>query len=93
MNALLKQLQSAKQQGYAKGVVDGKEFALSLVTVALNNLYGYGGDRIAKVEAEMQRLWDEEFKGDNETGARHLVQRLNQIRGVKCGNREDEHGK
>lgn len=84
MNKLLAQLKSAEQKGYAKGVVDGKEFALSLVTVALNNLYGYGGKRIAEVKTEMQILWDEEFADDTESGARHMVQRLNQIRGVQC---------
>ena len=85
MNNIVKQLQSAHQKGYEQGVVDGKEFALSLVTIALNDLYGYGGDRIAKVEQHMQKLWDDEFSTDTESGARHMVARLNQIRGVQCG--------
>ena len=83
MNALLKQIKDAKQQGYEQGVIDGKEFALCLLTVALNEKYHFGGDRIAEIEAEMQRLWDEEFKDDPESGARHLLARLKQIRGVK----------
>lgn len=86
---LIAQLQAAKQQGYLQGVVDGKEFALSFLTVALNDLYSFGGDRIAKVNSKMQELWDKEFKDDAETGARHLVKRLNQIKGIQCG--DDSH--
>ena len=89
MNALLKQLKDAKQQGYEQGVVDGKDFALCLLTVALNEKYHFGGDRIAEIEAEMQRLWNDEFKSDPESGARHLLARLNQIRGVQAGKKED----
>lgn len=90
MNNLVKQLHSAHQKGYEQGVVDGKEFALSLVTIALNDLYGYGGDRIASIEKHMQELWDKEFAEDPESGARHLVKRLNQIRGVECGQKKED---
>jgi len=90
MNAMLKQLKDAKQQGYEQGVIDGKEFGLCLASVALNNLYSFGGDRISKVEAEMQRLWNDEFKSDPESGARHLLARLKQIRGITADMKKEE---
>ena len=90
MNALLKQLKDAKRQGYEQGVIAGKDFALCLLTVALNEKYHFGGDRIAEIEAEMQRLWNDEFKSDPESGARHLLARLNQIRGINADMKKEE---
>jgi hypothetical protein len=52
--------------------------------IALNESFHFAGDRLAKVEAEEQKIWKDEIYGNTETGARHIEQRLNQIRGVKC---------
>lgn len=88
MNNLITRLNAARQKGYEQGVVDGKEFALSILTVVLNDKYGFAGKRVAEINDAMQEIWDKEFKDDPESGARHLVARLNQIKGVQRGQKK-----
>lgn len=90
MNHLLAQLSAARREGYSQGVVDGKEFALSILTVVLNDKFGFAGKRIAEINDAMQDIWDTEFKEDPESGARHLVKRLNQIKGIEVGKITEE---
>lgn len=89
MNNLIKQLQSAKRQGYLDGLRDGKETEKAVMMIALNEVYQFGGDRLAKVESEEKRIWKDEIYGNLDTGARHIEQRLNQIKGVWCGDKEE----
>jgi hypothetical protein len=84
MNNLIKQLQSAKQQGYLQGVAESREVTEALWAVALNEKFHFGANRIAEVKNEADELWKTEIQGNAEMGARHLVQRLDQIQGVKC---------
>ena len=55
------------------------QFGLSIVTVALNEVYGFGYNRLCRLEQEVSRLLREEFE-DSELGANRLVRRLEQIR-------------
>ena len=84
MNHLLQQLQIAKQAGYDKGVQEGREIQRAVDYIALNEVFQFGGDRLAKVESAANKVYAE-VKGDTETGARHIVTRINQIKGVNCG--------
>lgn len=77
---LVTQLKTAFDKGYTKGCEDGKDFGLSLCTVALNNLYGFGGKRIAELSAELQRIWEQEFLRDMESASVQLQRRLEQIK-------------
>lgn len=43
--------------------------------------YGFGAKRLTEVEAEVQRIWDEEFCTDIETASYGLARRVKQIRG------------
>lgn len=61
------------------------QFGLYVVAVALNNLYGFGADRLAKLEAEVNRIIEEEFGSDMETASYELAQRIEQIRGKNIG--------
>ena len=86
-NNLAKQLKAAYNKGYnngyVEGVDDGKEFALSLCTVALNNLYGFAGKRINDLSGEITRLFNEEFGRDKESASIQLARRLEQITGIE----------
>ena len=84
MNHLLQQLATAKQAGYEKGIQQGREIQRAVDYIALNEVYKFGGDRLSKVEIAANEIY-KEVKGDTETGARHIVARLNQIKGVDCG--------
>lgn len=90
MSQLLKQLQSAKHEGYLKGLADGKEAEKAVLFIALNEIFNFGGDRLSKVEQEEQWIWKNEVFGNMDTGALHIQQRLNQIRGVDCKEGNDD---
>jgi len=80
-NQLASELMRAKRSGEADGIKEGYDFALMLVAVALNNVYGFGRDRIERLEDEMQRLYDTEVKGaDPVVLMAGLEKRLKQIR-------------
>lgn len=70
-----------KKQETANAMHEGMAFAGGLYAVALNNLYGFGAKRLAEVETEVQRIWDEEFCTDIETASYGLARRIKQIRG------------
>jgi len=80
MNNLLAKLKESWHKGYVQGITDGRDFTLSLLTVTLNELYNFGNERINATNTKMQELWDKEFKDDPETGARHLMERIEQIK-------------
>lgn len=63
------------------------EFGLYVVAVALNNLYGFGADRLSRLEAEVNRIIEEEFGNDMEKASYELAQRIEQIRGKKIENK------
>ena len=79
------QLQDRKREEIAAAMQEGMDLAGSLYAVALNNLYGFGAQRLAEVEKEAQRLWDEEFMADIETASYGLARRLEQIRRERPG--------
>lgn len=67
---------------------DGAQFALNLCAVALNNVYGFGRERLERLERlerEVNRLLEEEFGHDLELAAEGLARRIEQIRGENHG--------
>lgn len=74
----LKQKKMQEQYDSSQG---GFMLAGCLIAVALNNLYGFGKDRLEAVEKESNRILEEEFGGDKEKASYDLVRRLDQIRG------------
>lgn len=78
-NALALHRKEAYDKGYAAGCYDGQNFGLGLATVALNNLFGFGKDRLRRTEEEINRLMEEEFGGDKEAASYQLAKRIKQI--------------
>lgn len=71
-----------EMEAYNRGKNDGIDFALNLVTIALNDLYSFGADRIKRLEAYMGELAQEIVDtGDPEVNNAHIEQRIKQIRG------------
>lgn len=67
---------------YEKGYNDGVALALNLVSIALNDEFGFGGERLTKLESRVQELFDEVISvGDPEVNQYHIEQRVKQIRG------------
>ena len=77
------ELQRRKRKKSADDTLQGLQFGLYVVTVALNNLYGFGADRLSRLEAEVNRIIEEEFGNDMEKASYELAQRIEQIRGKK----------
>lgn len=67
---------------YEKGYNDGVTIALNIVAIALNDAFGFGGERLTKLESHVQELFDEVISvGDPEVNQYHIEQRVKQIRG------------
>ena len=81
------ELQRRKRKKSADDTLQGLQFGLYVVTVALNNLYGFGADRLSRLEAEVNRIIEEEFGSDMEKASYELAQRIEQIRGKKIENK------
>lgn len=73
-------LRQEKEKRQQQDVLDGITFGLNLVTVALNNLFGFGPQRLKRIETECNRLMDEEFIQDFEHASYDLIRRVEQIR-------------
>ena len=71
---------SKRERDIKEAYEDGMQFGLSVVTVALNEVYGFGYGRLCRLEQEVSRLLQEEFE-DSELGANRLSRRIEQIRG------------
>ena len=82
-NAFVKSLREAGTKGRQQGII----FGLDLCVVALHNVYGFGEERISRLEDEVQRLLDE-MNGANDPdllGA-FLARELIAIRGEEAKN-------
>lgn len=80
-NAYAVKLQERKRAEVYQNTKEGFEFGLNLCAVALNNKFGFGNDRLAVLETEIERMLEEEFGGDVETASYGLARRIAQIRG------------
>lgn len=63
-----------------ENVESGMQFAFALVVVALNGKFGFGRQRILELEAEVNRLYREEFLEDVEVATAGLMRRMEQIK-------------
>lgn len=81
-NHLAMQLKTVKENAYADGVMDGIGMGLDLCVIALNHSFGFGEERIQRLEAKVNELVNDIVKtGDPALTQRHLEIALKQIRG------------
>jgi len=80
-NAYAAQLQARQMRRDSDNAKRGADFAMMIATVALNEKFGFGKERLKALEAECNRLMDEEFGRDMETASHQLIVRLKQIMG------------
>ena len=85
-NNLLNQIRQDKKQAYTDGIVGGMEMGFNLTAIALNRLYGFGEDRLKRLETKVQELVDEIVDtNDPEVTEAHIEQAIKQIRRDKYG--------
>ena len=80
-NSYAQKLLNQKARDLQQAQLEGMQFMGSLTVVALNNLFGFGKDRLQAVEDEINRLIVDEFGDDPEVAAYGLKKRIEQIRG------------
>lgn len=82
-NQYASRLERKKRQEICNASKEGFDFAMQVIVVALNNLFGFGKERIEQLEKELNRLMEEEFGTDIEAASYGLARRIRQIRGGK----------
>lgn len=81
-NQFATRLRETKDREFKDGTMHGVNIALNIVTIALNNKFGFGKSRIEALEKEVSALFDEMVRiEDPELTTQKIRQRLKQIRG------------
>jgi len=81
-NAYFTQLKAVKEQSFQDGTMSGIKLALNLVTIALSNRYGFGKQRIAELEKEVNALFNEMCDlNEPELTYQKMERRMKEIRG------------
>ena len=81
-NQFVIQMKAAKDKAYADGVVDGITMGLQLCTIALNHSFGFGEERIERLEAKVNELLrDIVDTNDPDLTRQHIETAIRQIRG------------
>lgn len=82
MNNHLHQLKKAKEDGYRDGVWDGMRMGFNIVAIALNHKYGFGEQRLKRLEGEVQDLVNEIVDtADPLVTKVHIEREIKRIRG------------
>ena len=81
-NAFAKKLLQTKEKSYTDGVWDGMRMGFDIVAIALNHLFGFGNDRISRLEKKVQELVNEIVDTNDPVVTQVRIDRsLKQIRG------------
>lgn len=81
-NAYAVKLQQRKAAELHEATTEGFDFALNLCAVALNNIFGFGDERLTRLENEVTRILEEDFASDMEKASYGLANRVKQIRRI-----------
>lgn len=81
-NAYLNKLLQTKDNAYTNGVWDGMRMGFNIVAIALNHKFGFGENRLSRLESEVQDLVNEIVDtADPFVTKVHIETALKQIRG------------
>lgn len=81
-NQLAAQLKMAKENAYSNGVIDGITMGLNICVIALNHDFGFGKERIERLESKVNEIINEIVSTDDpELTKRHIETAIKQIRG------------
>lgn len=77
-----KQLKEMKKNAYSDGVWAGIQMGLNLTAIALNHKFGFGEERLKRLEQKIQELVDEIVDTNDPLVTKvHIETALKQIRG------------
>ena len=81
-NAYATQLRQIKENAYADGVWSGLQMGLNIAAIALNHEFGFGNERLKRLEAKVQEFINEVVDTrDPDVTKAHIEKALQQIRG------------
>lgn len=81
-NAYFNKLRQTKDKAYTDGVWDGMRMGFNIVAIALNHTFGFGEERLSRLEAQVQSLVDEIVDtNDPVVTDEHIKKAIKQIRG------------
>ena len=81
-NAYVNKLRQAKSDAYKDGVVGGMKMGFDLVAIALNHEFGFGNERLKRLEEKVQELVNDVVDTNDPIVTKaHLRMALKQIRG------------
>lgn len=81
-NAYFDKMRKTKDKAYVDGIWDGMRIAFNIVAIALNRVFGFGEERIKRLEAKVQELVDEMVDTKDPLVNRvHIEEAVKQIRG------------
>ena len=81
-NCFAQQMFQNKERAYRNGVMDGMRMRFNIVAIALNRVYGFGEERLSRLEAKVQDLVEEIVDtNDPVVTEAHIKTAVKQIRG------------
>ena len=81
-NAYASKLRQTKDNAYTDGVWDGMRMGFDVVAIALNHKFGFGNERLTRLEQKVQELVDEIVDTNDTLVTKvHIRESLKQIRG------------
>ena len=82
MNKFLNNMRETKEKAYRDGVWDGMRMGFNIVAIALNHKYGFGEQRLKRLEGEVQDLVNEIVDtADPLVTKVHIEREIKRIRG------------
>ena len=81
-NAYASKLRQTKDNAYTEGVWDGMRMGFDVVAIALNHKFGFGNERLTRLEQKVQELVNEIVDTNDTLVTKvHIREALKQIRG------------
>lgn len=81
-NKFLSNMKEIKEKAYRDGVWDGMRMGFNIVAIALNHKFGFGEQRLKRLEEKVQDLVDEMVTtNDPYVNKVHIENAIKQIRG------------
>lgn len=81
-NVFLKQVKQVKEEAYRDGVWDGMRMGFNIAAIALNHTFGFGEERLKRLEGKVQDLVDEIIDTNDPYVVKvHIENAIKQIRG------------
>lgn len=85
-NAYINKLRQTKDNAYTDGVWDGMRMGFNIVAIALNHEFGFGENRLKRLEGKVQDLVNEIVDtNDPVVTESHITTAIKQIRGEAWG--------